>query len=190
LIAVKALAVFLLILGSSSASLGGFLLLALLPAGSSFALDNSDNSKNLVSLGLPDFSTAAAPISRMANSLPECADSNTANCNYLNFRPAKAELQTAANTIRDIGSGLNQLVDGAKANLDNLAPQFLALKSVAYGVVGWTIITGSSLLASGLTLLLVSRRLESYQIQQQHPHNNNNNSLNNSGSSQSRTGAA
>ena len=168
---VTALAIFLLVIGSSSASLGGYLALTMLMPSETPA------AYKLSGLNLPDFQAASGVISKIASGIPECAGSHSADCNYLNFRPAKTELQGVASTIGQLGERLNQLVDKTQNQLDTIAPQFMELKSVAYGVIIWAIISGISLLASGTSILVISRRMERGQSNKQTV-------------SQSRTGAA
>ena len=158
---VTALAVFLLVIGSSSASIGGYLaLIILMPY-------NTPAAYKLSGLSLPDFREASGVISKIASDIPECAGSHATDCNYLNFRPAKAELQGVANAIGELAEQLNQLAAGTKNQLDSVAPQFMELKSVAYGVVGWAIVSGISLLASGTSILLISRRIERHESNKQ-----------------------
>lgn len=152
---IKGLAIFLMLLGSSTASIGGYLGLSMLSPG----------GNKLSGFVPPDFSILSVPFSKVASAIPNCASTNNAapDCKYLNFRPAKGELQSAAAEVKDLGAKFDRIVAQLQHQLDGVAPQFMALKSVAYGVVGWTVISGISMFASGASLLVISRQIERYQ---------------------------
>lgn len=159
LLAVKVLAVVILVLGLGSAGVTGYLFFVVLPP---MLLTIDQTAEYLATLRVPDINLeeSAGKIRAAADSMPGCPPAQYGGCLVFDMRQTKAELNDLAGSLEGVDSDIQANAAGLESQIRSTGSQLYFVRPMVLAMVGWMLAVSVVLALSGVAFLLVGREVD------------------------------
>lgn len=159
LLAVKILAVMILVLGLGSAGVTGYMFFIALPPMLSTIDQTADYLANL-QVPVINLEESASKIRAAAESMPGCPPQQYGGCLVLDMRDTKSELNALAGSLENVNTDVQANAASLEAQLHNTGSQLLYVRPMVLAMVGWMFGVSVILTLSGAAFLLMVRSIE------------------------------
>lgn len=159
LLAIRILAVVVLAIDAASTGVAGYAYFVALPP----IMSTVDQTVQYLSdLRAPeiDLEQSAAKIRSAAANMPTCADAQYGGCTTFDLRQTKADLESLAVSLEETDGSIKEKVASLEERIHQVAGQLAHVRLLATGIVGWMLAISIMLMISGITFLLIDKKIE------------------------------
>ncbi len=159
MLAIRILAITVLAIGAASTGIAGYAFFIALPPLMS-TVDQTVQYLSHLSAPEIDLEQSAAKIRSAAANMPTCADEQYGGCTIFDLGQTKADLESLAVSLEETDGSIKEKVAGLEERIHQVAGQLTIVRPLATGIVGWMLAISVMLMISGVTFLLIDKKIE------------------------------